>query len=172
VRIRLFPAAALVATLACQPAENAPAPRTEAPKDAVLHQATLDTWRRNSHVVTARADTVTWYRQDARFVAAQVTAQLPSRDGPVEVTAPVVEGQVSGEVLDAHGGVRVVSARGVATGPSAHCENGPDGTIVSSDAGMVFTGPGQRLTARAFRFDANAQRARFEGVETSTEATQ
>jgi hypothetical protein len=169
VRLASLAIASLLGCLACQPAAVAPAARREQPKDAVLHDATLSTWRANTPVVTARAKTITWFRQDGRFIAGDVDAQLPSRQGPIEVKTPRVEGHVTGEALDASQGVTVRSKRGVATSPSAHVATGPEGTIVSSDAGVVFEGPGQKLTARAFRLDANAQRATFEGVETSTE---
>lgn len=168
--LRLAIAAALLAASACRPEQPAaPASAPQAPKDAVLHKATLSTWRKNTPVLTAKSDAVTWYRQESRFVAAEVVATLPSREGPVAVAAPRVDGKVTGEALDASGGVTVRSARGVAHSPTAHLENGPAGAIVSSDAGVVFEGKGQRLQARAFRFDTHAQQASFEGVETSTQ---
>lgn len=135
----------------------------------MLHDATLSTWRGNSPVLTAKSGAVAWYREEGRFVAADVVASLPSREGPVAVTAPRVEGAVTGAALDASGGVTVRSPRGVAQSPTAHVENGPEGAIVSSDAGVVFDGKGQHLEARAFRFDAAAQQASFERVVTSTE---
>jgi lipopolysaccharide export system protein LptC len=158
---------ALLLLSACQPTVEV-RPRSEAPKDAVLRDATLSIWRGNTSVVTARAREVTWYRQDGRFVAETVAATLPSKQGPVELTAPKVEGNVTGEALDASGGVVVTSARGTGKSPTAHCENGPDGTIVSSNDGVVFQGEGNTLVAKSFRFESNAQHARFEGVETVT----
>jgi hypothetical protein len=166
--LRLLPIAALLLA-ACQPGPNRPR-SGEAPKDAVLHDATLSTWRRNAPVVTAKAETVTWYRQDGRFVAEKVDAKLPSRQGSVDLTAPRVDGNVNGEALDASGGVKVKGARGEGMSPTAHCENTPEGTIVSSDAGVQWNAPGQSLTARAFRFDSATQHAQFEGVETQAEA--
>lgn len=166
-----FTAAALL-FLGCQPQPETPRATGDAPKDAVLHDARLSTWRKNTPVISARAKTVTWYRQDGRFVAGAVDAELPSKDGAVQVTAPQVEGALAGDAVDARGGVVVRSARGVATGPSAHVENSAEGAIITSQEGVRFEGKGQKLTARTFRFETREQRASFEAVETSSEVAQ
>jgi hypothetical protein len=168
--VRLAFTAAALLCLGCQPKPEAVRAQGEAPKDAVLHDATLSTWRKDTPVITARAKTVTWYREASRFVAGAVEAEFPSREGAVRVTALRVEGAVAGDSIDAKGGVTVHSARGVAKGPSAHVENSAEGAVISSGEGVQFEGKGQKLTARTFRLDTREQRASFEGVETSTGA--
>lgn len=161
----LLPLAAAAALAGCAQAPAPERPR-ETPKDAVLHGATLQTWKGGGRVVTATAETVTWFRADDRFTAEAVVATLPSRAGPVFVTAPRLDGNVAGDVLDASGGVTLVSERGRGSAPTAHLENRAQGTVVSSTDGVQLSGPGQSLTAKAFSFDSAEQRATFEGVET------
>lgn len=146
---------------------TAPPPPAPPAADAQLERVTLEVYRGSTRTVAARADHVTWLREQGGFEAQNVVARFPSKDGEVHVTAPRAAGAMSGQAVEASGGVHLVAPSGlVADAPRARYDaEGPSPTL-SSDAGVVATARGARLEARAFTFDLPSQHATFEDART------
>ena len=152
---------------ACSRPPAAPGtPAAEPPRDALLQNVTLRTWHGSNKTVEADAKTLTWRREASTFTATDVVARLPSKKGEVVMRAPRLDGTLGGDAFEATDGVTLSSARGEAQSPRAQYTRTPEGSAVTSDAGVRFAGPGQKLTARGFQFDVTEQHATFIGVET------
>lgn len=100
------------------------------------------------------AAAVTYERATTQVHATDMQVTLRERQEPVRVTAPAVEGVVSGRSFLASGGVRAVRGADSAVTEEARFEPSGDGSgQVVGDQPVELTGPGYRLQGKGFTLD-------------------
>jgi hypothetical protein len=100
------------------------------------------------------ASAVTYERGTTQIHATDLALTLRERQEPVRLTAPAVDGVVSGRSFLATGGVRAVRGADTAVTEVARFEPAADGSgQVVGDRPVELSGPGYRLEGKGFTLD-------------------
>jgi len=147
-------AGALAACLlpACQSSQKTE-PTAVAP-ELKLEGVRFRLWRGSAPRVSGEASQATIRRDTNEVTAAEMRAELPSRDHPVVVAAPKVQGVISTQVFIGEGGVVLTHGDERATTERARYEPGPSGGgLVTGTEPVTVVRGGARLEGVGFTFD-------------------
>lgn len=134
-----------------------------------LERVRFRIWRGDVLRARGEAAEVTLLRDSGQLSASDLRAELPSRDGPVVLSAPLAHGLVSTQEFVAEGGVVVTHGGERAVTERARWQPGPSGQgIVTGDAPVVIERQGARLSGVGFSFDPASGELRIGGPVSTT----